>query len=545
MASTRRASSAKLSTPADGLAGLKENWRFDLTSGFILFLVALPLSAGIAIASGAPPTAGILAAVVGGIVGGLIGGSYVTINGPAAGMIVVVLAAVQALGMGDSALGFQRTLAAVMIAGILQVGLGFLRAGGLGLAFPTAVIHGMLMAIGVIIMSKQVHVLLGVAPESKEVLGLIAEIPHSVANMNPDIALIGFLSLAILIALNFNKIGWLKRVPGPLLVVVVGITLGFYFDLEHQHTVRVFMKDYSLGPNFLLNVPQNFRDAIILPRFDMVWTGAFARMALSIALVGTIESILSAYAVDKMDPYKRSADLNKELWSKGICNTICGAIGALPVIAEIVRSTANVANGARTRWSNFFHGVFLLIFIVAFPHLLHEIPLACLAAVLVVVGFRLAHPKQLTEVWHVGWDQSVVFVSTLLVTLATDLLIGVASGVVIELVLNGVRGGAFVSLFRLNHASENGSEHMTLKINSPAVFSNFLALKRLMDGLEKGTTVELDLREARLVDHTVMEHLHRYQDELQQHGITLKLKFSESHAQVGAAPLSGRRLGRG
>jgi MFS superfamily sulfate permease-like transporter len=360
--------------PADYWAGLRQNWKQDLTAGFIVFLIALPLSVGIAIASGAPPTAGLLAAMVGGIVGSLLGGSYVTINGPAAGMIVIVLSAVESLSLGDPAHGFPRALAAIAVAGLLQVMMGLLRFGGVGLSFPSSVIHGMMMAIGVIIMSKQAHTLLGVTPQAKGILPLLAEIPHSVARLNPEIAFIGLGSLAIVIGLNLVKKGPLKKVPAPLVAVCFGIAANLFFDIEHEHKVHSFMGDFMVGPQFLLNIPDNFFNAIVSPDFSLWSTGVFWKAVMSIALVGTIESVLSTYAVDKLDPYRRVSNLNRDLWSKGVCNAILGMIGGLPIISEIVRSRANVDSGARTRWSNFFHGVFILVSLVSFPHLCMKFP---------------------------------------------------------------------------------------------------------------------------------------------------------------------------
>lgn len=517
--------------PLDFLQGLKQNWRIDLVSGFILFLIALPLSIGIALASGAPPTAGLLAAAVGGLIGALLGGSYVTINGPAAGLIVIVVMSIQELGKGNLLHGFRLTLAATMVAGALQFVMGILGGGVLGLSFPTAVIHGMLVAIGIIIMSKQFHTLMGMSPQSKSILGMLGEIPHSLGNMNYEIAIIGFAALAVIIVLSRTRAKWLSRVPAPLAAAVVGIVLGGMFDLEHQHTVHFFSRDSEVGPNFLLSIPSNLKDAFIFPDFSEIWTFTSIKMIVMIALVASIESVLSAYAVDKLDPFRRTSNLNRDLWSKGICNLICGAIGGLPIIAEIVRSTANIANGARTRWSNFFHGAFLFLFVALVPELLHRIPLAALAAILIVVGYRLANPKNFVHVWHTGWDQMLVFLTTIGLTLTEDLLVGVIAGLVLEFALNAIRVKGFASLFRLRKNVTMGESDVTIMLESPLVSTNFVALKKVLDAIPHSHSAALDVSKVPFIDSTVREYFEKYQEDFKGRGRSLDLLGHERHAR--------------
>ncbi len=398
--------------PSDGIWGLKQNWKFDLLAGFSVFLIALPLSIGISVASGAPPTAGLIAAIVGGILGSLLGGSFLTINGPAAGLISVVIVSVQLLGAGDLASGFRRTLAAIVFAGLLQCLLAIARAATLALMFPSSVIHGMLAAIGVIIIAKQGHVLLGVAPHAKSVFGSLAEIPHSFLNLNPEVAFIGISGLLFLFVLSRAKHPLLRRCPPALVVAVTGTLLGLLFDLDHQHTVKFFKWSFAVGPSFLLNIPTHVKDAIIFPDFSLIAQPLFWQMVITIFFVSSIESILSAVAVEKQDPYRRPTELNRELLSKGICNVASSSIGGLPMIAEIVRSTANVGYGAKTRWSNFFHGVFILAFLILLPGLLHEIPLAALAAILCSVGYRLASPNHFVHAYEKGLDHFLTFLTT-------------------------------------------------------------------------------------------------------------------------------------
>ena len=270
----------------------------------------------------------------------------------------------------------------------------------------------MLAAIGIIIMAKQIHVVLGVTPEKGSLISTIAQVPHSLVNLNPEIAIIGFSGLLILIIWSMLKNRFLKMIPAPLIVVLVGMGLARYFDLEHQH-MYLFLPDAhflphheaTVGPKFLVAISENFMSSFYFPDFSKIATVEFWEAVVTIGLVGSLESLLSAMAVDKLDPYKRHSNLDRDLTAVGTGNLVAGLIGGLPMIAEIVRSSANVNNGAKTQWANFFHGVFLLLFVAFFPKLIHSIPLAALAALLVFTGFRLASPKEFAKVMGVGKEQ--------------------------------------------------------------------------------------------------------------------------------------------
>jgi MFS superfamily sulfate permease-like transporter len=362
--------------PKTGLAGLKENWRSDLQAGFLVFLIALPLCLGISVASGFPPSAGIITAIVGGLLVSRVSGSYLTINGPAAGLIVVVLAAVQVLGDGDAMAGYRYTLAAIVVASLLQILMGVFKLGQLSSFFPSSVVHGMLAAIGIIIMATQTHVMLGVTPESGSIFSIITQLPHSLSTMSLDIALIGFLSLLILII--WPLIG--SKIPAPVLVVLLGILFAWHFDLDKVSTID--------GSNYLVALPDHFLAGFYFPDFSRITTPAFWGAVLSICLVGSLDSLLTATAIDKLDPYRRSTDLDRDLTAVGLGNLVAGLIGGLPMIAEIVRSSANINYGAKTAWANFFHGLILLVFVVLFTGIIQLIPLAALAALLVYTGYR-------------------------------------------------------------------------------------------------------------------------------------------------------------
>ncbi|GAB6067684.1 SulP family inorganic anion transporter [Methylothermus subterraneus] len=522
---------------------LKASWRYDLLAGFQVFLIALPLCLGIAMASRFPPMAGILAAMVGGLLVSRINGSHVTISGPAAGLIVVTLSAVESLGGGDALAGYHRALAAIVCAGLLQVLLGLGKAGRFVALVPASVVHGMLAAIGVIIMIKQSYVLIDVQPQGELLENLLA-LPQSLMHANPEITAIGLVGLAILIlweALKprFKLCQW---VPAPIVVVVAGWLLGLYFDLEHSHKYSWHSTFFEVGPNELLPVPQRFWDGFALPDFSQIGTLKFWLAALSICLVSSLETLLSAAAVDKLDPFQRQSDLNRDVTALGIGTAVSGAIGGLPMISEIVRSTANINFGARTQWSNFFHGLFLLVFVALFPGLIHEIPKAALASLLVFVGFKLASPKEFYKTWEIGKEQLFLFVFTILAVLATDLLIGVGLGIGAKAILHLLRGVSPKELFKIAYKIEPiDPDAFRVTIEGAAVFSNFLALKSELTELPKGKTLIFDFTDTSFIDHTVMEFLHEFCHDYARSGGRCELSGLESHEPASGHPLAARR----
>ena len=537
--------------PETGLAGLKENWRSDLLSGFLVFLIALPLCLGISMASGFPPSAGIITAIIGGILVSRISGSFVTINGPAAGLIVVVLGAVQELGDGDAMSGYRYALAAIVIASIIQILLGIFKAGRLSSFFPASVIHGMLAAIGIIIMAKQVHVMLGNAPEKgSSLFSTIAQVPHSLMNMNHEVAIIGFTGLIILIIWSKLKNHFLKMIPAPLIVVLSGMALAQYFDLEHDH-LYLFLPDASflqhheetVGPKFLVTISDNFMSSFYFPDFSKFATLEFWEAVISISLVGSLESLLSAMAVDKLDPYKRHSNLDRDLTAVGIGNLAAGLIGGLPMIAEIVRSSANVSNGAKTAWANFFHGCFLLLFVVLFPRLIHSIPLAALASLLVFTGYRLASPKEFAKVMGIGKEQLFMFVVTIIGVLATDLLVGVAIGILTKFTIHLIRGVKLNNLFKIRYTiEEKAPNYYDVIIEGAAIFSNFMTLKTELANILDGQTIVFQLNDTYLLDHTVMEFFHDFQHNYEARGGRCKFLGIEYHDPYSDHPLAARKL---
>lgn len=544
--------------PRGNLAGFFAHFGKDFLSGFLVFLIALPLCLAISIASGVPPIAGVFTAVIGSIVTTLISNSELTIKGPAAGLIVIVMGCVSEFGeiTGDSSIGgpaFRMMLAVGITSGIIQICFGLFRLGILGEFFPSSVVHGMLAAIGVIIISKQAHTALGVmlvtdseGHKISEPLELLARIPHSLMIMNPEIAAIGLISLVILFGLPLIRSKYVKRIPAQLIVVLLAIPLGIAFDLSHEHTYSMMGHEYPMGEKFLVNVPNSLFSAITFPDFNALRYPAAWKWVAMFALIGSLESLLSAKAIDLLDPWKRKTNLNRDMFAVGLANTLAAGVGGIPMISEIVRSKANIDNGARTRFADLWHGVFLFSFVALLPGLIHRIPLAALAAMLVYTGFRLASPREFVHVYHIGREQFIIFVATVIGVLATDLLIGVFIGIGVKFVIHFINGVPMKSFFKpFLEVEEQGEDTCIIRAKESAVFSNWIPFKRQIEdvGLTHRRNIIVDLSGTTLVDHSVMEKLHELQDDFQQEGLKLEIIGLELHQQLSHHENSSRRRG--
>jgi len=534
--------------------------RADALAGFLVFLIALPLCLAIAKASGFPEIAGVFTAVVGGLVTPWISNSQLTIKGPAAGLIVIVLGAVTDFGFTPSPqtaeaialnlTAYKMALAVGFVAAIAQILLGLFRAGALGDFFPSSAVHGLLAAIGVIIIAKQVPVALGVTPHGKEPLELLAEIPQEVLHLNPEIAAIGFVSLLILFLFPLIKNRFLRRIPAPLIVLAAAVPMALLFDLAHQHDYTVLGHHYTVGNKFLVNVPASLASAISFPDFSVFTQPALMWKAMKwvvmFALIGSLESLLSAKAIDLLDPQRRKTDLNRDLLAIGVANLASAAIGGLPMISEIVRSRANIDNGAKSKFANLFHGLFLLIAIAFAASALRMIPLAALAAMLVYTGFRLAHPREFLQVYKIGREQLVVFVGTIIAVLATDLLIGICIGIAIKLLIQFIYGVPLWSLLRPEAEVTQIDERTWLICpRHSAVFFNWLPIRRKIEryGLAQNMNVIVDLSATQMVDHTVMAKLHQLEREFAERGIALAIVGLDDHVTLSQHPAAARLRG--
>ncbi len=483
--------------PKDGIAGLKENFSTDAMSGFLVFLLALPLSLGIAKASEFPPIMGLMTAMIGGLLVSFFAGSYLTIKGPAAGLIVIVAGSVAELGNGDATVGWHYALGALVVSGLVQVLFGMMRMGSLVDFFPLSAVHGMLAAIGIIIMSKQFHILLGVSPTTAEgksmvePLELLAEIPKTLGHFDHQVAIVGLVSLAIVLLWPKVKQPFLKKIPAPVLVLLVAIPMA---------------KIMGIKGKMLIHFDQDFIHTLAwnVDFGGFAQAGTFIKYVIMFALVGSLESLLTVKAIDLMDPAKRKSNANKDLIAVGLGNTFAAFLGGLPMISEVARSSSNVNNGAKTRWANFFHGLFMLIFLFLDLEFSDLIPNAALAAMLIGVGIKLASPKEFGRMAKIGPEQLVIFTTTIIVTLATDLLVGIGVGILVKLITQFILGAPLSSMFKAR-VKDHGDR---MEVLGAAVFSNWLGINKALSSKSLSQNLVLDLSRCNVVDHTVMENLH-------------------------------------
>jgi MFS superfamily sulfate permease-like transporter len=537
--------------PKGTFDGLKQYLRYDLVSGFLVFLIALPLCLGISLACGYPAIAGIFTAIIGGLVGTTLSNSELTIKGPAAGLIVIAIGCVTEFGFTggkDPTADYQAyrlALGVGVAAGIIQILFGVFRAGILGEFFPSSAVHGLLAAIGVIIMAKQFPITMGLSSEGKP-LELIAKIPQFVMDMNPIVGLIGIISLLIMFSYPLMKSSRLKVVPAPMIVLMVTVPLGMYFNLSQEQTYSFHDQEYPLGKDFLVAVPENMFSALTFPDFSGLMTTTGVKYVVMFALIGSLESLLSAKAIDGIDPWKRKTDQDRDMLAVGAGNTLSAFVGGLPMISEIVRSKANIDNGARTRFANAFHASFLLVCVALVPGLINQIPLAALGAMLVFTGFRLASPQEFVHIYRVGREQFIIFVSTIIGVLATDLLMGIAIGICVNVVLHLKNGAPARSLFRSQiRVERTEGKAVTVIIKDSAIFSTWIGLKKQLEKFNHEPHVVLDLSETFLVDHTTIAKLHEMEKEFKENNSTLLITGLEQHQPLSNHPEAGRKRPRG
>ncbi|TNE54687.1 MAG: SulP family inorganic anion transporter [Bacteroidetes bacterium] len=520
--------------PKTGLKGLAENWQSDLLAAISVSLVALPLGLGIALACGIQPMAGVWSAVVGGIVTTFYRGSFVGINGPSAGIIAVILASVSAMDDG-SGHAVNYVLAAVVVSGAVQVLLGLLKLGRLADVFHPTVIRGILAAIGIVIFAKQIHMALGTELNSEKIIDDLIGVVKHIGDINPFVAAISLLGLFLLIFHSRISYKVFHVLPAPIWVLLLSVPLVYAFNFFQAHDIDFLGKSFSVGPDLLISIPPNPLDSIMYPDFSKIGTVAFWTSVLSMTMVSSIDSLASSKAVDKLDPYKRKTDLNKDLVGVGLSTMLSGAIGGLPVVTAIVRSTVNVHNHAKTKWSNFYHGILLLLFIFILAPFIQQVPLAALAILLVYTGFKLASPKVFKQVYRQGPEQLVFFVGTLIITIFTDLLIGIFCGLLLVLLVHFLLAKAgpvdFMKLIFKSGTNlfikKDGS--YLLRVKGVANFLGTLKMNRYLDEIQVGSKVKIDFSSACLVDLSVLESVHDFKRLHEKNGGKVDIQGLEQH----------------
>ena len=495
----------------------------DLPASIVVFFVALPLCLGIALASGAPLFSGLIAGIVGGVVVGALSGSKIGVSGPAAGLAAIVLTAIGTLG------GYENFLVAVVLGGVIQIVFGILKAGVIGYFFPSSVIKGMLTGIGIIIILKQIPHFFGYDPDPSgdfaffQVDGqnTFSEILNSINHIQLGSLLVGFIGLAILILWDkvlSKKAKIFQLVQGPLVAVVVSII--FYILTKSNDTL-------AIASSHLVSVPvpdsvDSFIGQFSLPNFSAISNPAVWVVAFTIALVASLETLLCVEATDKIDPHKNVTPTNRELLAQGTGNIISGMIGGLPITQVIVRSSANIQSGGRTKMSAIIHGLLLLISILLIPTLLNMIPLSVLAAVLFIVGWKLAKPELFKKMYLLGWKQFVPFVITVLGIVFIDLLYGLGIGLAVGIIIalrNSYKNSHF--LHKEGEDVDDGKIKMTLA--EEVTFFNKATILKELDNLPENSYLELDVRKTRHLDFDVIEILEDFAFKANERNITIKL----------------------
>ena len=501
--------------PKTGIKGLIENWQSDVIAAISVALIALPLSLGIALAAGAPAMSGIFSAIVGGVVTTLYRGGHISVNGPAKGVIGVILLGIALMDDG-SGKAFNYVLAAVVISGAIQMLLGLMKLGRLADIFHSSVIHGILAAIGIIIFAKQIHVALGTQSDSPSIIQNLIDAVIYLPQANPFVIIISLSGLLLLLLHSKISYRFFHFLPAPMWVIALSIPFVYAFNFFDQQTLFFLEKEYQVGPHLLLDIPDTIMDSVMFPDFSKINTIEFWTTVFSILIITSIESLAIAKAVDKIDPYKRKTDLNKDLTGIGLSTMVAGAIGGLPIIAVIIRSTVNIHNGAKTKWSNMYQGILLLLFIVLLSPIMRQVPLCAFAILLVYTGFKLASPAVFKQAYNQGTEQLIFFVATMILTLYTNLLIGLLGGLLLALVTHMLLAKVTIpQFFRMIYKSgtkliklPDGS--FNLKISGIANFLGILKVDKLVAQIPSGVNVNIDLSETRLVGMTYMDYLVEY-----------------------------------
>tara|TARA_R110001632_G_scaffold107700_3_gene217406 strand:+ start:10280 stop:11860 length:1581 start_codon:yes stop_codon:yes gene_type:complete len=500
-----------------------KNIKSDLPASVVVFFVALPLCLGIALASGAPLFSGVIAGIIGGVVVGSLSGSKIGVSGPAAGLAAIVLTAIGTLG------GYENFLVAVVLGGVIQLVFGILKAGIIGYYFPSSVIKGMLTGIGIIIILKQIPHFFGYDADPGgdfaffQVDGenTFSEIFKSINFISLGSTIVGLLGLGILLLWDkvLSKKGKIfNLIQGPLVAVVAGIV--YYLATQSSESL-------GIDSSNLVSVPipedmSSFLGQFSFPNFAVIGNPDIWVVAFTIALVASLETLLCVEATDKLDPHKNVTPTNRELLAQGTGNVISGLIGGLPITQVIVRSSANIQSGGRTKMSAIIHGLFLLISVILIPTLLNKIPLSVLAAILLIVGYKLAKPALFKKMYHLGWKQFIPFTVTVVGIVFIDLLWGIGLGLAVGIVVILIKSFQNSHFLHIEDKS-NGTHKIKMTLAEEVTFFNKGAILNELDSLPRDTSLELDVRKTRYLDNDIIEILDDFAYKAKERNIDIKL----------------------
>lgn len=495
--------------------------RYDIPAGLVVFLVALPLCLGIAIASGAPPLSGIISGVIGGVLVGMLSNSHTGVSGPAAGLVVVVLQAMEKMG------SFEALMVAILLAGILQLIWGLSRVGTIGSFFPSSVIKGMLAAIGLILIMKEVPHALGYDKDhfgdlifwQQDGNNTFTALWKATQFFQPGAVIISLISLCILLFYEKMRHPIVQILPSALVVVVLGI---FINDVLWMR----FVPEYYLGQEHLVRLPTmaevgGFGNLFLSPDFSVLSKFSTYQVAFTIAIIASLETLLNVEAVDKIDPLKRRTSANQELKAQGLGNIVSGLIGGLPITAVIVRGAANVNAGAKTKTSTVFHGLLLALSFFAIPDVLMKIPFASLASILLVIGYKLTKVSIYLAMYRSGANQFVPFIATVLAILLTDLLIGVGVGMFLAVFF--ILRVNMKNFYYTNRIEQLSDREIRLALSEEVTFLNKAAMRNLLDNIPKRTKIVIDASKSVFIDDDVLEIIFDFLDNAHQREIEVEL----------------------
>jgi MFS superfamily sulfate permease-like transporter len=507
--------------------------RYDLPASIVVFFVAVPLCLGIALASGAPLFSGIIAGIVGGIVVGSLSNSSLGVSGPAAGLTVIVFSAIQQLQ------SFDVFLMAVVLAGVLQIILGLVKAGIIGYYFPSSVVKGMLTAIGIIIILKQIPHAFGYDADYQGDFAFMqtdghntfSELIHMLNAVTPGAVVVSIISLTILFIWDAHlvkKYATLKYIQGPLVAVVVGIL--------YQSITSAYLPQWSLEGEHLVNVPvsenlSGFFGQFTSPDFSALFRGDVWTVAFTLAIVASLESLLSTEATDKLDPYKRTTNPNRELIAQGSGNIVSGLIGGIPVTQVILRSSANIHSGGKTKLSTILHGLFLLVCVLMIPRVLNLVPLAVLASILLVIGYKLANLEIFRQMARLGWSQFLPFVATIVAIVLTDLLTGISIGLVVSIVIV-LRNSYMNSHYIREEPGSSMKPALRMTLAEEVVFLNKGRIKKDLNEVPEGAKVTIDMSRSFIIDHDVLEIISEFKNQAKTKKIEVTLIHEDEEVKA-------------
>lgn len=517
-----------LELPKDGITGLRQNWRLDMFAGFLVFMLALPVCLTVAFASNFPIWSGIISATIAGVVVTFLSGSPLTIKGPATGFVAVLAFAVQTLGSGYAITGYKYTLVAIIMAGGIQVFLGLLRIGNWRGMIPDSLVFGIMGGVGVMIILRQVHFLVGVTPESNYTLDLLFELPQTFKAMNGNVAFIGITCLFLMFI--FSSIKYPKILPSAVVVLIVGLVMTFYFGLQKN------------GTQFLIARTDFSQTLFEMPNFSKFYVWKTLEVTFIILIISTLETVVNVKTIDAVDLYRRRSSSNREVIAVGLGNVISGFLGGLPMIATMDRSSKNVNNGAKTRWSNFFQSLFLILFVLLVYPFFKYIPQAALAAIVIYAAYRLNSPKLIKDLKQVGNEQLIIYIITLIATVILGVLWGVLVGIVTTLVLYQLLGASLSSLFRIKVTTTQKKRKIRVHIENAALASNYPSLRKHLRNIPEGHYLIIDFSKAKVIDYGFMEDIYFFAYTYSIQNGKIELNGLEQHQAVSSHPLATRKL---